>query len=244
MVETSGSKFTPVTPKKEAEPKLKGNATPKSKGHLNSHRMIDRSGNEVEMCFEEGNEFMRVTHRTGAGFCINPDGSIKLVSQNGKMEFQINGEGMINVSGKYDLVVKGDATIKCEKAYWSAKNLEVNIDENTTFNSKSINLNASEKMDIVAKNMDAKVAENTNITSGGECKVASDGAMNIGSTSGNMIAKASTSVKMESGTFMEVTSGTTMKTESKSSMETKSGSTMKIDAASTMKATASRIDLN
>lgn len=228
--------FKTTPPKKEAEPKLTGNQTPKSENHLNTYRTIDRSGNEIEMCFEEGNEFMRVTHRTGAGFCINPDGSVKLVSQNGKMEFIINGEGMIKVSGKYDLVVDGDATIKCEKAYWTAKNLEVNVDENTTFNSKSINLNAAEKMDIVAKNMDAKVAENANMTAGGEFKVAADGAMNIGSTSANMIAKAKTTMKVESGTSMETKSGTTMKVNS--------GSTMDLDAGGNMTAKAPRIDLN
>jgi hypothetical protein len=230
------SSYNPVKPKKEAEAKLTGNQTPKSETQLNTHRMIDRSGNEIEMCFEEGNEFMRVTHRTGAGVCINPDGSVKLVSQNGKMEFIINGEGMIKVSGKYDLVVDGDATIKCQKAYWSAKNLEVNIDENTTFNSKSINLNASDKMDIVAKNFDAKVAENANMTAGSEFKLAGDSSMNIGSTSGNMIAKAKTTVKVESGTSMETNAGSTM--------EVKSGSTMDLNAGGNMTASAPRIDLN
>lgn len=229
------AKFTGVTPKKEAEAKLTGNPTPKSEGHINTNRIIDRSGNEIEMCFEEGNEFMRVTHRTGAGFCINPDGSIKLVSQNGKMEFQINGEGSINVSGKFDLIAK-DVTLKCDKAYWSAKNLEVNVDENTTFNSKSINLNAAEKMDIVAKNMDAKVAENATMTAGKEFNVAGDSSMKIGSTSGNMIAKAKTTVKVESGTSMETKSGTSMKVNS--------GSTMDLDAGGNMAATAPRIDLN
>jgi len=229
------AKFTGITPKKEAESKLTGNPTPKSESHLNTNRMMDRSGNEVEMSFEEGNEFIRVTHRTGAGFCINPDGSIKLVSQNGKMEFQINGEGSINVSGKFDLIAK-DVTLKCEKAYWSAKNLEVNVDENTTFNSKSINLNAAEKMDIVAKNMDAKVSENATMSAGKEFNVAGDSAMKIGSTSGNMIAKAKTTVKVESGTSMETKSGTSMKVES--------GSTMDLDAGGNMSATAPRIDLN
>lgn len=228
--------YSGVKPKKEAESKLTGNKTPKSESQINTHRMIDRSGNEIEMCFEEGNEFMRVTHRTGAGVCINPDGSVKLVSQNGKMEFIINGEGMIKVSGKYDLVVDGDATIKCQKAYWSAKNLEVNVDENTTFNSKSINLNASDKMDIVAKNMDAKVAENAMMTAGKEFKLAGDSSMNIGSTSGNMIAKAKTTVKVESGTSMETKSGT--------SMEVTSGSTMDLEAGGNMTASAPRIDLN
>lgn len=227
--------YNGVKPKKEAEAKLTGNPPSKSESHLNTNRMIDRSGNEIEMCFEEGNEFMRVTHRTGAGFCINPDGSIKLVSQNGKMEFQINGEGMINVSGKFDLVAK-DVTIKCDKAYWSAKNLEVNVDENTTFNSKSINLNAAEKIDIVAKNMDAKVTENVVMSAGKEFNVAGDASMKVGSTSGNMIAKAKTTVKVESGTSMETKSGTSMKVNS--------GSTMDLDAGGNMAATAPRIDLN
>lgn len=232
-----------INPKKEAEAKISGNPPSKSESHLNTYRNIDRSGNEIEMCFEEGNEFMRVTHRTGAGVCINPDGSVKLVSQNGKMEFQINGEGMIKVTGKFDLVAK-DVTIRCEKAYWTAKNLEVNVDENTTFNSKSINLNAAEKMDIVAKNMDAKVAENANMTAGGEFKVAADGAMNIGSTSANMIAKAKTTVKVESGTSMETKAGTSMETKSGTTMKVNSGSTMDLDAGGKMTAKAPRIDLN
>lgn len=216
-----------TNPKKEAEAKISGNPPSKSEGHLNTNRMMDRSGNEIEMCFEEGNEFMRVTHRTGAGFCINPDGSVKLVSQNGKMEFQINGEGMINVSGKFDLVAK-DVTIRCDKAYWSAKNLEVNVDENTTFNSKSINLNAAEKIDIVAKNMDAKVAENAVMSAGKEFNVAGDASMKVGSTSGNMIAKAKTTVKVESGTSMETLAGTSMTTTAATTMDVTSKSGMTI----------------
>lgn len=119
---------------------------------LNTIRTRTRSGHLIEYNDNEGAEHLTFQHRTGSMVQMQADGSVRFVSQNGMMGFEIFGEGYVKVTGAYNLIADGDISIR-------GKNIDIHSDENTTFT-------VGETLTIAAKNMATTVQGKYEVASG------------------------------------------------------------------------------
>lgn len=209
------------TPKLKAEPKIDGVPEYKNEKNFNSYRLKDRSGNEVEMCFDKDNEFIRVTHRSGAGFTIGPDGSVRFISQNGKMGFEMNGEGYIHTTGKFDVIVKGDATFRVEgDTTWNAKNMTFEVEDTATFNARNVALNASAKVEVSGEDFTVTGSESVHVASAGTATFAGKDFAGISSSEGPVAVQATASdLLLQAGKKSHFTSKSGMKLIDKSGID-------------------------
>lgn len=141
---------------KDALPKIDGLPDSRSDSRadnlLNTMRTRTRSGHYIEYNDNEGVEHLTFQHRSGSMVQMQADGSVRFVSQNGKMGFEITGEGYVRVTGAYNIVATGDVTVR-------AQNLDFHSEKNTTFT-------VGETFTVLAKNMAASISEKLEMTSG------------------------------------------------------------------------------
>ena len=111
--------YTPAIPNLEPQETLDGlpdvREDKRTKDLKNLSRTRTRAGHIIEFNDNQGVEHITVQHRSGSLLQMQPDGSVRLVSNGGKMGIEINGEGYVKITGAYNVVVDGGASFKVAK---------------------------------------------------------------------------------------------------------------------------------
>lgn len=141
---------------------------------LNTQRTKTRSGHVLELNDNQGVEHITLQHRTGALIQFQPDGSVRFVSQNGKMGFEINGEGYVNVTGAYYIAAKsGSITIEKDLDMTVHGDMKLTVDGTYSVAAKNMTTTIAEKYELISKNTTMSSAENTVFTAGLGMSIAS-----------------------------------------------------------------------
>jgi hypothetical protein len=186
MVETSGTfaykENQEKTPKSWKGPPdargIKGAGT-----YPNYHSQKTRSGHTFTMDDSEGAESITLQHRSGSMVQFLPDGAIQFVSHNGQYTF-VFGENRVQITGAYDVTVKGDCSLSVDGDY----NMTVQGNHNTVVNgdmnitAKNMNSVIRGNIDTSAKNMSTKIEGSTSIETEGLTTISSDGGVAIASS--------------------------------------------------------------
>lgn len=143
---------------------------------LHTTRIRTRSGHYIEYNDNKEAESVTIQHRTGSMIQMQADGSVRLVSQNGKMGIEVNGEGYMRVTGAYDVIVDGDASLRVNQDY----NVHVSGDYNLTVDgthsvaAKNMALNIEEKYELLSKDAFFTTISNSVFLSGGYTYMGAD----------------------------------------------------------------------
>jgi hypothetical protein len=246
-------------PKDTTPPKWSGPEDARSKKgagtYPNYYTMRTRSGHVLTLDDSEENESVTLQHRGGSMVQFMPDGAVQFVSQNGQYNF-VFGENRVQITGAYDVTVKGSGSLRVDKDYDCTVMGNYNMTVNGDFNLNAQNFNGQVRgdMDFNAKNFNMKVEgastlsshEQTNITCDGGIQLSSSSdsvaigaAKNIGMKSGSKMmiqSLADMHIKSDSGTRMEATGGSldfkadgTIASESAGQMSLKAGGTIAAD---------------
>lgn len=133
--------------------------------------------------YNKGNEHYKFQHRTGSNITLCPDGSVKIVSAAGQMCMEINGEGLLRVTGAYNIVVDGAASMRVEKDmdWWVGGNMKLDVIGNFAATAQSVNIHGIDKAELASRA--ATVAGvDTLITSSASTSVNSLGPVKVQST--------------------------------------------------------------
>lgn len=146
---------------------------------LHTSRTHTRSGHYIEYNDNEGVEHITVQHRSGSLLQMQPDGSVRMVSQNGMMGIEINGEGYVKVTGAYNVIVDGDASFRiAQDAHWYVGgDLKMTVDGTYSIAAKNMTTTIQEKYELTAANQSIAMSENSIFTAGGKLATTSKGAM-------------------------------------------------------------------
>jgi hypothetical protein len=157
-----------------------------SKNLLHTKIHKSKSGHVDEWNDNEGAEHRTIQHRSGSLIQMQPDGSIRFVSQDGKMGFEINGEGYVKVTGRYTIVADGDVSLRAKNVDFTvAGDMTTTVKGKHTMTAKNMNMVISEKLDIGATDATMKAGENM------------------------LLAAADTEVRGRESTLVKTTSGDT-----------------------------------
>lgn len=156
-----------------------------------------RSGHIEEWNDNEGVEQVTFQHRSGSIIQMQPDGSVRFVSQAGKMGFEINGEGYVRVTGIYNMYVAGDAGFRINgDADWHvAGDMKVTVDGTYSIAAKNMTTKVAEKSELIANDIAIASADRSIFTSGGRIAVWS---------SSEMLVKSSTILTVRGTTKVDI----------------------------------------
>lgn len=147
----------PAIPNLDPQPKIEGLGDTRDCAKGNEELLYQevkktRSGHVIIFSDVEEKEHITVQHRSGSMLQFQPDGSVRFISNNGKMGFEIKGEGYVQVTGAYTIDVKGGASLRVTNDLTvSAKNISMTANETFSVNAKNIVTNADEKISQKAK---------------------------------------------------------------------------------------------
>lgn len=159
----------------EKEPKEKIDGLPDSREDSRADNILNttitktRSGHVLELNDNEGVEHVTLQHRSGSLVQMQPDGSVRFVSQNGMMGFEINGEGYVKVTGAYNIIVDGGATLRADSYDVHVEN-DLNLTVGGTFAvaAKNMALAISDKYEMTAASASMRTTGNSVFTAGGK----------------------------------------------------------------------------
>lgn len=142
---------------------------------LNTTITKTRSGHVLELNDNEGVEHVTLQHRSGSLVQMQPDGSVRFVSQNGMMGFEINGEGYVKVTGAYNIIVDGGATLRADSYDVHVEN-DLNLTVGGTFAvaAKNMALAISDKYELTAQTSSLETSGNSVFTAGKQLYMGSD----------------------------------------------------------------------
>ena len=141
---------------------------------LNTQRTKTRSGHVLEMNDNNGVEHITLQHRSGAMVQFQPDGAVRFVSQNGKMGFEINGEGYVNVTGAYYIAAKsGSITIEKDLDMTVHGDMKLTVDGTYSVAAKNMTTTIAEKYELTAQNATMAMEYNAVFTAGSVMSLAS-----------------------------------------------------------------------
>lgn len=131
-------------------------------------RLHTNSGHVIEYNDTKSNEHITIQHRSGSLLQMQPDGSVRLISQNGKMGLEINGEGYLKVTGLYNVVVNGDAGFRIDgDADWHVGgDMRVTVDGTYSIAAKNMTTSIKEKYELTAQNLSIHLSDNAVFTAG------------------------------------------------------------------------------
>ena len=111
----------------------------------------------------------------GSSLTLCPDGSVKVVSAAGKMGIEINGEGYVKVTGAYNIIVDGGATLRADSYDVHVEN-DLNLTVGGTFAvaAKNMALAISEKYELTAQTSSLETSGNSVFTAGKQLYMGSD----------------------------------------------------------------------
>lgn len=161
-----------VDANKDTQPKFDGlddaRILPGSDNLLYKSITKTRSGHVLELNDNKGAESITLQHRTGAMMQLQPDGSVRFVSQNGKMGFEINGQGYVKVSGAYDIIADGDYSVRAKNGNMHfTGDLKVTVDGTYSVSAKNMTETIAEKYEITAQNYTLTSVDNSAFIAGG-----------------------------------------------------------------------------
>jgi len=135
---------------------------------LNSWVQKFSSGNLLKVNNTKGRESISIQHRSGSLLEMQPDGSVRLVSQNGKMGIEVNGEGYMRVTGLYNLIVDGDAGFKIAgNADWHVGgDMKVTVSGTYSLAANEMTVKIKDKLEIAAQHVSVLSADNAIFTAG------------------------------------------------------------------------------
>jgi type VI secretion system secreted protein VgrG len=165
----------------EKEPKEKIDGLPDAREDSRADNILNttitktRSGHVLELNDNEGVEHVTLQHRSGSLVQMQPDGSVRFVSQNGMMGFEINGEGYVKVTGAYNIIVDGGATLRADSYDVHVEN-DLNLTVGGTFAvaAKNMALAISEKYELIAQTSSLGTSGNSVFTAGKQLYMGSD----------------------------------------------------------------------
>lgn len=165
----------------EKEPKEKIDGLPDAREDSRADNILNttitktRSGHVLELNDNEGVEHVTLQHRSGSLVQMQPDGSVRFVSQNGMMGFEINGEGYVKVTGAYNIIVDGGATLRADSYDVHVEN-DLNLTVGGTFAvaAKNMALAISEKYELIAQTSSLETSGNSIFTAGKQLYMGSD----------------------------------------------------------------------
>ena len=223
----------------------------------------DRSGNEIIINHQNGHENLTVKHRSGTKIQFNPDGAMVIEASKGSYT-TIRGESQVYITGKQDVTIDGDASIKAKGDY----NMTVGGKGNLTFEgdlqikSKNFNL-MSGCIDFGGKNMTVKNEGNMSILAQESLTISADKGLTIGSgsdsvaigaskdvgiyaKSGNFITRSGKKTSLSAGNGMGIqTDAGSIGIEADNELQLKSGSQLGLKGGSEIRAAGSpEIHLN
>jgi hypothetical protein len=159
----------------EKKPKEKIDGLPDAREDSNADNILNttitktRSGHILELNDNEGVEHVTLQHRSGSLVQMQADGSVRFVSQNGMMGFEINGEGYMKVTGAYNIIIDGGATLRADSYDVHVEN-DLNMTVGGTFAvaAKNMALAISDKYELTAASLSLRSSGNSVFTAGGK----------------------------------------------------------------------------
>lgn len=147
---------------------------------LNTTITKTRSGHVFELNDNEGAEHLTLQHRSGSLVQMQPDGSVRFVSQNGAMGFEINGEGYVKVTGAYNIIVDGGVSLRADSYDVHVEN-DLNMTVGGTFAvaAKNMALAISDKYEMTAASSSIRTSGNSVFTAGGKFYAGSSDDMRV-----------------------------------------------------------------
>jgi len=139
--------------------------------HTARHKTL--SGHNLEFNDNEGVEHITLQHRSGSILQMQPDGSVRLVSQNGKMGIEINGEGYVKVTGLYNIQVTGDMGIRVDgdMDWHVGGDMKLTVNGTYSIAAKNMTTKIKEKFELTADNVNLHAATNAVFTAGNKLAV-------------------------------------------------------------------------
>lgn len=146
-----------------------------------TNRLRTPSGHMMEFNDVNGKEHVTIQHRSGTMFQMQPDGSLRIVSQNGKMGIEVNGEGYMKITGVYNLVVNGDAGFRIDgDADWHvAGDMRTTVDGTYSIAAKNMTTSIKEKYELTAADLSMHTASNSVFTAGNKMYLGSTNSAKI-----------------------------------------------------------------
>jgi len=143
-----------------------------------------RSGHTFMMDDSNEAEHIVLQHRSGACVQFMPDGCVQFISHNGHYDV-VFGENRMLVTGAYDVIVQGGASLKVDGNYNVTVKGDTNLDVNGDFNVTAKNMNQTIRgnIDVQAKNKTEKIEGSSTSQAQGAMTLVSDAGMTIGSSS-------------------------------------------------------------
>lgn len=190
-------KAGPESPQKWSQPKQYTRDSKLSKPGRHAERDVFRtpSGHSIMAVDTEDGEAFSFKHRSGAGFMIGPSGDITCTAHNGMFNV-IFGENRMEISGTYDITVKGGGTLKVDGDYdcTIGGNMNMTVDNDINFKGKNMNMMATGNMDMVTQNMTIKSAGGFAVHAEGATTITSDGSVGLMSRGDSVSIAGSTQV--------------------------------------------------
>lgn len=165
----------------EKEPKEKIDGLPDAREDSRADNILNttitktRSGHVLELNDNEGAEHVTLQHRSGSLVQMQPDGSVRFVSQNGAMGFEINGEGYVKVTGAYNIIVDGGVSLRADSYDVHVEN-DMNLTVGGTFAVAANNMAVviSKKYELTAETSSMGTSLNSVFIAGGQLYLGSD----------------------------------------------------------------------
>lgn len=139
------------------------------------------SGHIIEWSDEKNYEHVTLQHRTGSLLQMQPDGSVRIMSANGKLGIEVNGEGYVKVTGAYNVKVDGDAAFRIEgDVDWHVGgDMRTTVDGTLSFAAKNMTTSIKEKYEMTAQNASIHLADNAVFTAGHKMYLGSTSDMQV-----------------------------------------------------------------
>lgn len=149
-----------------------------------SGKLIDKkrtrtpSGHIIEWSDEKNHEHITLQHRAGSLIQMQSDGSVRIMSANGKLGVEINGEGYLKVTGAYNIKVDGDAAFRVDgDVDWHVGgDMRTTVDGTISWAAKNMTTSLKEKFELTAQNASIHLADNAVFTAGHKLYVGSTSA--------------------------------------------------------------------
>lgn len=156
---------------KDTQPKFDGlddaRTLPGSDNLLYKSITKTRSGHVLELNDNKGAESITLQHRTGAMMQLQPDGSVRFVSQNGMMGFEINGQGYVKVSGAYDVIADGDFSVRAKSGNMHfTGDLQLTVDGTYSVSAKNMTQTIGKKFEMTAEDINITSTYNSAFIAG------------------------------------------------------------------------------
>lgn len=200
MAETTNK----TDPKDKTPPKWTGPEDARSKdgaGVYGCHgTWRSTSGHVLTFDDSEGHESVTLQHRSGSMIQFMPDGAVQFVAQNGMYTF-VFGENRVEITGAYDVTVKGGGSLRVDGDYNTTVLGNHNMTVNGDFNLNAQNFNGQVRgdMDFNIKNMNMKVEGTSTISSHEQTNILCDGGVQLASSGDSVAIGAKQDIGMKSG---------------------------------------------